>query len=226
MCPALSAIFNWLRTNQQSLAIWLEGLALVAIFGLELKEYKRQGRERKEQREESAAQIKIAQDSADAAKASADALINIERAWIEVYLSLGPEPSIIENTRAVDPVHTTVSLEFVCTNYGKTPAWINTKQIGMMILREHIAVPNIRPTETSFPLIGPELVAAGADLSHEGHVECEGRITKGHPALVYGEVSYRDIFHKHRTTTFGYWITEDKKVERLPFLYPAYNEHT
>ena len=32
----LPAIFHWLQTNEQSLAIWLEGLALVAIFGLEL----------------------------------------------------------------------------------------------------------------------------------------------------------------------------------------------
>src|SRR5580700_2911735 len=185
MSPSLSAVFNWLRTNQQSLAIWLEGLALVAIFVLEFIEYKRQGRERKEQHEESAAQIKNAQDAAEAAKASADALINIERAWIEVYLSLGPDPSIMENTRADGPVYSTVSIQFMCTNYGKTPAWINTKQIGMMILREVIGVPNIVPTETHFPLLGPELVAAGSDLSHTGYVECEGRITKEHPGLVY-----------------------------------------
>jgi len=45
MCPFpfFSTMFAWLRTNEQSVAVWLEGLALVAIFGLELKEYWRQG---------------------------------------------------------------------------------------------------------------------------------------------------------------------------------------
>ena len=77
MCPTLSAVYHWLRTNEQSLAIWIEGLALVAIFVLELIEYKRQGKERKEQHEESAAQMKIAQDAANAAKASADAVLSV-----------------------------------------------------------------------------------------------------------------------------------------------------
>src|SRR5271156_5506567 len=75
MCSILSAIFHWLRTNEQSLAIWLEGLALVAIFILELVEYKRQGQERKDQHEESVAQMKIMQSQADA-------LVNSGRAWV------------------------------------------------------------------------------------------------------------------------------------------------
>jgi hypothetical protein len=100
MCPSLSAIFHWLRTNQQSLAIWIEGLALVAIFGLELKEYKRQGRDRVEQQRESAAQMKIAQDAANAAKASAEAarlnaqaVINAERPWIVIEIERIDEQS-------------------------------------------------------------------------------------------------------------------------------------
>jgi hypothetical protein len=74
MCPSLSAVYHWLRTNQQSLALWLEGIALVAIFILELVEYKRQGQERKDQHDESVAQMKIMQSQADA-------LVNSERAW-------------------------------------------------------------------------------------------------------------------------------------------------
>ena len=74
MCPSLSAVFSWLRTNEW-LALWLEGLALVAIFGLELAEYKRQGQERKDQHDESVKQMKIMQSQADA-------LVNSERAWV------------------------------------------------------------------------------------------------------------------------------------------------
>jgi hypothetical protein len=33
----LECVVGWFGAHEQSLAIWLEGLALVAIFGLELK---------------------------------------------------------------------------------------------------------------------------------------------------------------------------------------------
>lgn len=107
MCPTLSAPWTWLQAHEQSLAIWLEGLALVAIFGLELKEHKRQGRERKEQHEESAAQMAIMQSQADAirdnaiaAKANAEALINSERAWVLVDIGklppFDPDPNQVQ----------------------------------------------------------------------------------------------------------------------------------
>lgn len=163
-----------------------------------------------------------AKDAADAAKGSADALINIERAWIEVYLGLGPIPHVVEQGED----RTSVSLEFNCTNFGKTPAWVITKQIGMILLPEAIAVPSELPSAGHFPLIGHELVAAGKELIHTGIVSCDGRITRAKPALIYGSVTYMDIFQKGRTSTFGYWIKENGKLERLPFLYPAYNRHT
>jgi len=129
MCPTLSAVYRWLQTNEP-LALWLEGLALVAIFGLELAEYKRQGRERKDQHEESVTQIQIARDAATAAKASADALLNSERAWIEI--SLGPPEK--------DPWDTEEDKEnennvfFACSihikNHGRTLARVESVQIA------------------------------------------------------------------------------------------------
>jgi hypothetical protein len=76
MFPDLWTIFDflgWMRTNEQSIAIWLEGIALVAIFFLELKEYKRQGRDKKEQHEEWVKQMALMQSQADSAKANAEA---------------------------------------------------------------------------------------------------------------------------------------------------------
>jgi hypothetical protein len=122
-----------------------------------------------------------AKDAADAAKESADALINIERAWIEVYLQLGPTPHVVTHQSAGEN-QTSVSLEFNCTNFGKTPAWVITKQIGMILLPEAIAAPNELPDTRAFPLIGHELVAAGKEMIHTGIVHCDGRITKGQPA--------------------------------------------
>jgi hypothetical protein len=135
MCPTLSAVFDWLRTNQQSLAIWLEGLALVAIFGLELAEYKRQGRERKDQHEESAAQMRIAKDAATAAKASADAVLNSERAWIEI--SLGPwEKDPWDTEEDEDNVFFVCSIQI--KNHGRTIARVESVQVGADTVGERL----------------------------------------------------------------------------------------
>src|SRR5271170_7961069 len=128
MYPTLSAVFHWLRTNEQSLAIWLEGLALVAIFWLELKEYQRQGQERKEQHDESAAQMGMARDAAKAAQASADAVLNSERAWIEISLR-APEKHPFY-TREENQNENNVF--FVCSirikNHGRTIARVESIQ--------------------------------------------------------------------------------------------------
>lgn len=143
MRPDLSILFCWLRTNEQSIAIWLEGVALVAIFVLELKEYKRQGRERIEQQRESVAQMAImqsqadaakdaaeaAKDNAEAARLSAQAVLNGERAWVEIKL----EPPLPPDYR--DPNQDNSSDVFECSiqieNHGRTIARIETVQIGV-----------------------------------------------------------------------------------------------
>jgi hypothetical protein len=124
MCPTLSAVQHWLQTNEW-LALWLEGIALVAIFGLELKEYKRQGQERKDQHEETVTQMQTAKEAATAAKASADALLNSERAWIEISLE-APEPDPWNPRKSTNPL-------FECSikikNHGRTLARIASVEI-------------------------------------------------------------------------------------------------
>jgi hypothetical protein len=163
--------------------------------------------------------------AANAAKENAKALINVERAWVEVYIELGPTPHAMLSTSGNGDIKTTVSVKFSCKNFGKTPAWIGIKQIGMVILPSQIEVPNKPPPGGPFPLIGPELLAAGQDMPHIGQIDCDGEITADRPGLIFGLVTYRDILWEHRSTTFGYWIYEGNKLERLPFVYPAYNEH-
>lgn len=57
-------------SKYESLAIWLEGIALVAIFFLDLSEYKRQGKEREEQHTETLEQLRIMEGQYKAATAS------------------------------------------------------------------------------------------------------------------------------------------------------------
>lgn len=137
--------------------------------------------------------ISVARASANAAEKSANALINIERAWVEVHLEggHGQKPQIILGTDATGGTSVSANIAFTCTNFGKTPAWITTKQIGMIVLSNQTAAPDKIPEVHDFPFIGPELVAAGKTLEHSGMLHCEGHITVDHPGLIY--LSIRDL---------------------------------
>jgi hypothetical protein len=138
MCPDLWTILNflgWLRTNEQSIAIWLEGIALVAIFILELVEYKRQGRERIEQQKESAAQMAVMQVQADAAKAnavaaklSAQAVLNSERAWVEIILGSPTQSDYEDDHRSASSGLFECSIQI--ENKGKTIAHVESVMVG------------------------------------------------------------------------------------------------
>ncbi|SRR6266851_1622915 len=145
MCPGLWTIFDffgWLRTNEQSIAIWLEGFALVAIFILELVEYRRQGRDKKEQHEEWVKQMAIMQSQADAAKDAteaakanaeaaklgAEAVLNSERAWIEVILGPVTQPDYQDDAQSISSGLFECSIQI--ENKGKTIAHIESVQVG------------------------------------------------------------------------------------------------
>jgi hypothetical protein len=66
------AIAEWLKTYE-SVAIWLEGIALILILGLDWRERIDQRKERKEQHKETAAQLAASQKQVEAAIKSADA---------------------------------------------------------------------------------------------------------------------------------------------------------
>jgi hypothetical protein len=134
MCSTLLIYSSWLEISN-SVALWVEGIALVLIFGLELKEYKRQGRERIQQHEESAAQMAIMQGQADAAKANAEAaklgaqaVLNSERAWIEIILGPPTQPDYQDDAQRI------YSGLFECSiqieNKGKTIAYIESVRVG------------------------------------------------------------------------------------------------
>jgi hypothetical protein len=56
--------------NYESVAVWLEGVALIAIFFLDLSEYRKQGKDRKEQHAETLEQLRIMQEQAKATSES------------------------------------------------------------------------------------------------------------------------------------------------------------
>jgi hypothetical protein len=231
MYPTVPAVFHWLQTNEP-IAIWLEGLALVAIFGLELAEYKRQGRERREQHEESAAQMKIARASADAAKASADAVLNSERAW--VLVAIGPLPNFNPTPDSVEILWVYPTLQ----NHGKTPARI--KRIAGVVklippgqqLPEMPEYPKGQGLDDVLDIVLPPEVPLQPRLGISGQEFIEVRNGK-QSLYVHGFVEYLDVHQIQRRSAycFNYVIQSGYSPAAsgfYPFLKapPAYTECT
>jgi hypothetical protein len=130
----LESFLTWLR-KYESLAIWLEGIALVAIFVLDWKNRADQRKDREEQHEETVAQLKVSQ-------AQADALINSERAWVMAELvpicekfsdgywrrRVGTGWATLSDTEILKGEYLKHSLKFI--NMGRTPAHVLRYQIG------------------------------------------------------------------------------------------------
>jgi hypothetical protein len=117
----------------ETIGVWVEAIALILIFGLKLKEDRRQGSDRKEERKEKLEQMRLMREQARATKASVDTLINSERA--RVAAEFVPMSGIASDGRWVnnDPYRVTLSVEDVLagrhlgfrlriTNLGRTPA--------------------------------------------------------------------------------------------------------
>jgi len=121
-------LWPWLQAHEY-IAIWLEGIALILILGLDWMEWRNQRRERREQHEETAAQLKVAQSQAEATKKSADAAIEaalaakrsaeiaaaLHRPFMGLdHVKLSPDPN--SQNRAV------WSIEWSIKNFGTLPA--------------------------------------------------------------------------------------------------------
>jgi hypothetical protein len=112
-------IGDWFRTHEY-VAIWLEGIALVAIFWLDLTDRRERRREQEQQHKETLEQLRISQQQTDAAteaalaaKKSADISVALHRPLVGlsgVTLKTG------RGTRNWD-------IAFGLKNYGTLPAF-------------------------------------------------------------------------------------------------------
>jgi hypothetical protein len=131
----LSTLFCWLQAHE-SLAVWLEGIALVAIFFWDRLDNRSAHKETLQQMAIMQSQADAAKDAAEAAKAnaeaaklSAQAVLTGERAWVEIKLGppLPPDYRDPNQDGGDDPVfECSIQIE----NHGRTIAHIETVQIG------------------------------------------------------------------------------------------------
>jgi hypothetical protein len=114
----------------------------------------------------------------------------------------------------------------VCKNEGNSPAWIDEKRVKFEIVNSLPHKPNLESAE--FIKAGPIPIGTGRALTHTDALQFQpvaaGRQQDERMAVIYGIVRYRDIFGKHRETTFGYRIA-DGEIRRLEG-YPEYNKNT
>lgn len=159
---------------------------------------------------------------ASATKATADALINSERAWMMAEIEWHSVGLMEINSNGIDK--TGVGLILICQNQGKTPGWITEKRIQLEIM-------DSLPWEPQLDAIDvfqnePQPLSAGKESRVLVDCECDGRRDGPNIVVVYGVIRYRDIFGRpERQTRFGYKITPDDRLERLAG-YPEYNKNT
>src|SRR6266478_4002420 len=112
-------IWDWL-TTYEAVAVWLEGIALVAIFIWDRRDANRDHKETVAQLGIAQAQIKISQ--------------NAERAWVMTELEW-PDTSrlrVVTGTSSRKDEETvestSVEVRLVCKNEGRSPAWVDKIQ--------------------------------------------------------------------------------------------------
>lgn len=159
-----------------------------------------------------------------AAKKSAEALINTERAWIMVELDWVPGyPKVILGDSTDIGPHTSAAIRFMYTNEGKTIAWIDEKLACFQIAKELPERPDFGVLEMLD--CEPEWVGVNDGGRLDKTLEAAGREGMGDISVIRGVIRYRDAFNARHETVFGFRIRPDNRFERLAGL-SEYNRTT
>lgn len=168
-----------------------------------------------------------ARDNALAAKVSADALINSARAWVmvEVDWSFG-QSGVLQSTslsQGNETKSTMVNLRVTCLNIGNAFARITH--------REYVAkIVGMLPGEPDFSEITKlnvftHYLKPSTQFTEDISAMCDGHLELGMVMVFYGRVRYEDAFGKDHETLFGYTVSPDRALQRLPGT-SQYNRHT
>src|SRR6266849_2266503 len=98
MCQIPLATSNWFDLHQY-LALWLEGIALLAIFIWDLIDASQQHKQTLAQMGIMQNQARATEMAAEAARTSADAAIAAERAWVMLDIERAPGEGFIVETK-------------------------------------------------------------------------------------------------------------------------------
>jgi hypothetical protein len=157
----------------------------------------------------------------------------IERAWVMADVEPDSEKwrdrklHVLEGS-GTSGDNTAIYAVLVCTNAGKSPAWIDETRAKFEIVKTLPEIPNFESAEYIEASTIPLGMVEGGAVPHTQRLPwtptAVGHEEVGKMSVIYGFVKYRDIFKKHRITTFGYRIIHGK-LKRLE-NYPEYNKNT
>jgi hypothetical protein len=212
MCSTLLIYSSWFEISN-SVALWVEGIALVLIFGLELKEYKRQGRDKKEQHDEWLQQMAVMQSQANetarSAKAAQDGIelmMSKERARLRIEM---------ENLDLI-PTGGAYEVKFKVRISGPTPAFIVDAKCAAFIVPEDAIADEETADRAMHPLYSlPSVIEPGRDadayafmgLVVEDGMDLEIQAVRNGELFVgiRGIITYTDVFERKRSTAFRYF---------------------
>jgi hypothetical protein len=195
MCSASLAL-NWFDSHQY-IALWLEGIALLAIFIWDRIEASQQHDQTLAQMEIMRSQAVATEMAANAAKESAEALLASERAWILVEIGESEVPKDASLTVWVTPM---------VTNRGKTPG----KMIRTSIRSKFIPNPGFlsqqpdyaNPVDAYFTL-APTVAIRPMKTTMPAQEVFNSNEGKG-SLYIFGYMDYLDIGGTERKTRFAF----------------------
>jgi hypothetical protein len=244
----LRAIAEWLKTYE-SVAIWLEGIALVLILALDWREYRKQGADRIEQHKESNLQMAIMQSHADATRENATAAkdgaeaakANAEAARLNAEAAKDMLELIISKERARVRVELktlnlsvggflTITVDYTVRLYGSTEARIVESGVEACLHNS----PDPTGTMSSYlmpmgleQVLTPQSpvvdkVAFLTPLMKPEKADVDRINEKKSFVHFRGFIKYKDVFERERETRFQYlWNVTDLQnfATKGPFSY-------
>jgi hypothetical protein len=179
---------------------------------------------------------RAAKESADAAKTSADFIVNTERAWVLPIISRPTgdyavkEHEINQFGERLSPLE----IKFDFKNFGKTPAVITTWRILFVAIKEIGDLPPQPDYGIPAPPQNSIMLPQEESFTDKQRIRILPNDPSGESAMIlyaYGFIRYLDIFGQSRETRFGYASDAGKPKDilwRTPEIAgpPEYNKHT
>src|SRR5262249_20570681 len=123
-----------------------------------------------------------------------------------------------------DGVTTSIMVKIIIKNHGRAPAWVTQMFQGFRLLADIPATLDFEPDLTnsaaySIPIAPQQSYEKTCTLVSSGWKEFHKE------SIVYGIVRYRDTFGEDRRTTYGYYISNTGRLDRMTDR-PEYNKST
>jgi hypothetical protein len=214
-------LFSFLKNNEW-IALWVEGLALVAIFYWDRKDAK-------VDHEETLEQITLARQQIAIGQKQVEASHNAERAWLITELAWQDEDEKEEDlfrwaernrskvflgTSDGDKHRTSVMVRLRCQNSGRSPAWVE-RILGYCEIVDKPRNVNSHVGHEAQHLGWMEPLGPDTLRIKNITLQCPGHLTDNGYLAVFVLVEYRDIFGNRRATSCGYIVSTFRTLTTL-----------